>query len=49
MTAPLGPTPKDAIAQLQPFVEIGVAEFIVGFEDLATAEQFAAEVVPAFR
>ena len=46
---PLGPTPADAIAQLGPLVELGVAEFIVGFEDLTTAEQFVAEVIPAFR
>ncbi len=49
MTSPLGPTPADAITQLGPLVELGVAEFIVGFEDLATAEQFVAEVIPAFR
>jgi alkanesulfonate monooxygenase SsuD/methylene tetrahydromethanopterin reductase-like flavin-dependent oxidoreductase (luciferase family) len=49
MTTPLGPTPPDAVAQLQPLLELGVAEFIIGFEDLATAQRFATEVVPAFR
>jgi alkanesulfonate monooxygenase SsuD/methylene tetrahydromethanopterin reductase-like flavin-dependent oxidoreductase (luciferase family) len=49
MTSPLGPTPADAIEQLRPFLELGVAEFIVGFEDLTTADRFAREVVPAFR
>jgi alkanesulfonate monooxygenase SsuD/methylene tetrahydromethanopterin reductase-like flavin-dependent oxidoreductase (luciferase family) len=49
MTTPLGPTPADAIAQLRPFLELGVAEFIVGFEDLTTAERFARDVVPALR
>ena len=43
MTSPLGPTPADAITQLGPLVELGVAEFIVGFEDLTTAKQFVAE------
>jgi alkanesulfonate monooxygenase SsuD/methylene tetrahydromethanopterin reductase-like flavin-dependent oxidoreductase (luciferase family) len=49
MTVPLGPTARDAVAQLQPLLELGVAEFIVGFEDLATASCFASEVVPAFQ
>jgi alkanesulfonate monooxygenase SsuD/methylene tetrahydromethanopterin reductase-like flavin-dependent oxidoreductase (luciferase family) len=49
MTSPLGPTPADAVEQLRPFLALGVAEFIVGFEDLTTAAQFAREVVPAFR
>ena len=49
MTTPLGPTPRDAIAQLRPLIDLGVSEVIVGFEDLQTLEQFVAEVVPAFR
>lgn len=49
LTTPLGPTPTDAIAQLAPLAELGVAEFVVGFEDLLTAERFVAEVLPAFR
>lgn len=49
LTTPLGPTPRDAIAQLAPLAELGVAEFVVGFEDLLTAERFVAEVLPAFR
>jgi alkanesulfonate monooxygenase SsuD/methylene tetrahydromethanopterin reductase-like flavin-dependent oxidoreductase (luciferase family) len=49
MTTPLGPTPADAIGQLAPLVELGVTEFIVGFEDQLTAERFVGEVVPTFR
>ncbi len=49
MTHPLGPTPAHAIAQLTPLVELGVAEFIVGFWDLATLQQFVDEVITAFR
>jgi alkanesulfonate monooxygenase SsuD/methylene tetrahydromethanopterin reductase-like flavin-dependent oxidoreductase (luciferase family) len=49
LTTPLGPTPADAITQLAPLVELGVAEFIIGFEDLLTAARFVGEVIPAFR
>jgi alkanesulfonate monooxygenase SsuD/methylene tetrahydromethanopterin reductase-like flavin-dependent oxidoreductase (luciferase family) len=49
MTTPLGPTPADAVEQLEPFLELGVAEFIVGFEDVVSAERFARDVVPALR
>ena len=49
MSTPLGPTPEDAIAQLTPMVELGVAEVILGFEDFPTLELFVDRVVPAFR
>ncbi len=43
----IGPTPADAIAQLRPYVEFGITQFII----LAAKEalkRFCAEVVPAF-
>ena len=43
----LGPTPAAALAQLRPYVELGVAHHAVKPYDLATIERFAAEVVPA--
>ena len=49
MSTPLGPTPEDAIAQLTPMIELGVAEVILGFEDFPTLELFVDQVVPAFR
>lgn len=49
MTTPIGPTPIDAIAQLSPLVELGVAEFLIGFWDLPTIQRFVDEVIPAFR
>jgi alkanesulfonate monooxygenase SsuD/methylene tetrahydromethanopterin reductase-like flavin-dependent oxidoreductase (luciferase family) len=49
MSTPLGPTPADAIAQLTPMIELGVAEVILGFEDFPTLELFVDQVIPAFR
>jgi alkanesulfonate monooxygenase SsuD/methylene tetrahydromethanopterin reductase-like flavin-dependent oxidoreductase (luciferase family) len=49
MTTPFGPTPAEAIAQLQEMVDLGVNEFAVFFWDLRSAEIFVNEVVPAFR
>jgi alkanesulfonate monooxygenase SsuD/methylene tetrahydromethanopterin reductase-like flavin-dependent oxidoreductase (luciferase family) len=43
----LGPTPKDAIEQLRPFVDFGVRHFPLTFYGQAL-ERFCAEVVPAF-
>jgi alkanesulfonate monooxygenase SsuD/methylene tetrahydromethanopterin reductase-like flavin-dependent oxidoreductase (luciferase family) len=43
----LGPTPKDAIEQLQPYVEFGVRHFALTL-DPPTLERFCAEVIPAF-
>jgi alkanesulfonate monooxygenase SsuD/methylene tetrahydromethanopterin reductase-like flavin-dependent oxidoreductase (luciferase family) len=48
-TSPLGPGPADAVSQLAPLVELGVTEFVVGFEDQLTAERFVGEVIAAFR
>ncbi len=42
-----GPTPQDAIASLQPFVEAGVSHFQVVPWDLRTLQLFATEVAPA--
>jgi len=44
----LGPTPADAIPEIQRLVELGVRHFQIGLEDLATVRRFVAEVVPAF-
>lgn len=42
----LGPAPAEAIQQLQPYVDLGVSHFQVKPYDLATIEQFSAEVAP---
>jgi alkanesulfonate monooxygenase SsuD/methylene tetrahydromethanopterin reductase-like flavin-dependent oxidoreductase (luciferase family) len=42
-----GPTPADAIKQLQPFVDAGVTHFQISVTDLRTLELFASEVAPA--
>jgi alkanesulfonate monooxygenase SsuD/methylene tetrahydromethanopterin reductase-like flavin-dependent oxidoreductase (luciferase family) len=43
----LGPTPKAAVEQVKPYLDMGVSHIIVG-GDLATIRRFADEVVPAF-
>jgi hypothetical protein len=43
----LGPTPADAIAQLQPYLELGISHFIL-LADNETLKRFCAEVVPTF-
>lgn len=48
MTTPFGPTPAEAIAQIEPLVELGVTEFAVAFWDLDTLRAFIDEVIPAF-
>lgn len=48
MTTPFGPTPADAIAMLEPLVELGVDEFTVTFWDAHSAESFVSDVVTAF-
>lgn len=48
MTAPFGPTPADALGQIDPLVELGVSEFCVAFWDLDTLRRFVHEVVPNF-
>jgi alkanesulfonate monooxygenase SsuD/methylene tetrahydromethanopterin reductase-like flavin-dependent oxidoreductase (luciferase family) len=43
----LGPTPANAIAQLRPFVELGVSHILLRTANLQTLERFGAEVAPA--
>jgi len=44
----MGPTPDDAIRQLEPLVELGVSLVTVYFHDRRSLDLFAREVVPAF-
>lgn len=45
----MGPTPEDAIRQLQPLIDLGVTLVTVYFHDRRTLDLFAREVIPAFR
>ncbi len=45
----MGPTPDDAIRQLRPLIDLGVALVTVVFHDRRTLDLFAGEVIPAFR
>jgi alkanesulfonate monooxygenase SsuD/methylene tetrahydromethanopterin reductase-like flavin-dependent oxidoreductase (luciferase family) len=45
----MGPTPDDAIRQLEPLIDLGVTLVTVYFHDRRTLDLFAREVVPAFR
>jgi hypothetical protein len=45
----MGPTPDDAIRQLEPLIALGVTLVTVYFHDRRTLDLFAREVVPAFR
>lgn len=45
----MGPTPEDAIRQLQPILDLGVTMLSVYFHDRRTLDLFAHEVIPAFR
>jgi alkanesulfonate monooxygenase SsuD/methylene tetrahydromethanopterin reductase-like flavin-dependent oxidoreductase (luciferase family) len=42
----IGPTSADAIAQLRPFVDLGVSHILIRTNNLATLRRFAAEVAP---
>jgi alkanesulfonate monooxygenase SsuD/methylene tetrahydromethanopterin reductase-like flavin-dependent oxidoreductase (luciferase family) len=44
----LGPTPDDAIRQLQPLVDLGVDLVTIYFHDRRTLDLFARKVIPAF-
>jgi hypothetical protein len=44
----VGPTPDDAIRQLQPLIDLGVTLVTVYVHDRRTLERFAQEVIPAF-
>src|SRR5690242_5344732 len=43
----IGPTPHEAIAQLRPFVEMGISHILVRTTSVATLERFRDEVMPA--
>jgi alkanesulfonate monooxygenase SsuD/methylene tetrahydromethanopterin reductase-like flavin-dependent oxidoreductase (luciferase family) len=43
----LGPTPTDAIREIDRLIEVGVSHFQVVFEDMASLRRFIDEVVPA--
>ena len=45
----VGPTPDDAIREIELLVAAGVSHFQVVFGDMATLRRFVADVVPAFR
>lgn len=45
----MGPTPDDAIRQLQPLIDLGVGLVTIAFHDRRTLDLFAREVIPAFR
>jgi alkanesulfonate monooxygenase SsuD/methylene tetrahydromethanopterin reductase-like flavin-dependent oxidoreductase (luciferase family) len=45
----LGPTPADAVREIEHLVDVGVSHFQVGVDDLATLRRFVDEVVPAVR
>jgi alkanesulfonate monooxygenase SsuD/methylene tetrahydromethanopterin reductase-like flavin-dependent oxidoreductase (luciferase family) len=45
----MGPTPDDAVHQLQPLIDLGVTLVTVYFHDRRTLDLFAREVIPAFR
>jgi alkanesulfonate monooxygenase SsuD/methylene tetrahydromethanopterin reductase-like flavin-dependent oxidoreductase (luciferase family) len=44
----MGPTPGDAIRQLEPLIDLGVTLVTVYFHDRQSLDLFAREVVPAF-
>lgn len=48
MTTPFGPTPADAIAMMQPLIELGVTEFTVNFWDTHSARRFIDDVIATF-
>jgi alkanesulfonate monooxygenase SsuD/methylene tetrahydromethanopterin reductase-like flavin-dependent oxidoreductase (luciferase family) len=45
----LGPTPAEAIREIDLLIEVGVSHFQVVFEDTSTLRRFIDEVVPAVR
>ena len=44
-----GPTPEDAIREIERLVDVGVSHFQVSFDDMATYRRFIDEVVPIVR
>jgi len=45
----LGPTPRDAIREIERLVDVGVSHFVVMREDKASLRRFIDEVVPVVR
>jgi alkanesulfonate monooxygenase SsuD/methylene tetrahydromethanopterin reductase-like flavin-dependent oxidoreductase (luciferase family) len=45
----VGPTPADAIREIERLIDVGVSHFQVGVADTATLRRFVDEVVPAFQ
>lgn len=45
----IGPTPADAIRDIEKLVDVGVQHFAVNFEDLTTLRRFTEEVIPFVR
>jgi len=45
----IGPTPADAIREIERLVDVGVSHFQVGVDDMRTLSRFIEEVVPAAR
>jgi alkanesulfonate monooxygenase SsuD/methylene tetrahydromethanopterin reductase-like flavin-dependent oxidoreductase (luciferase family) len=43
----LGPTPKDALLEIERLIDAGVSDFQVGFNDLRTLRLFVDELLPA--
>jgi len=43
----IGPTPKEAVEQLRPFVEMGVSHIMIRTPNIETLERFRDEVAPA--
>jgi alkanesulfonate monooxygenase SsuD/methylene tetrahydromethanopterin reductase-like flavin-dependent oxidoreductase (luciferase family) len=43
----LGPTPEDAVREINTLIEVGVSHFQVVFEDMATLRRFVDDVLPA--
>ena len=43
----IGPTPKEAVEQLRPFVKMGVSHLIIRTSNIETLKRFCDEVAPA--
>jgi alkanesulfonate monooxygenase SsuD/methylene tetrahydromethanopterin reductase-like flavin-dependent oxidoreductase (luciferase family) len=45
----LGPSPADAVREIERLVDVGVSHFQISFDDMTTMRRFIADVVPAVR
>jgi alkanesulfonate monooxygenase SsuD/methylene tetrahydromethanopterin reductase-like flavin-dependent oxidoreductase (luciferase family) len=45
----VGPTPADAVREIQQLFDVGVQHFAINFEDFATLRRFVDEVIPFVR